>query len=66
VLISFRGKDQKGALMEASKGLLESGFEIHWARVHTWGRELDDQFFVKTRLDVEIALQDLRRKLLNH
>jgi [protein-PII] uridylyltransferase len=65
-LISFRGRDQKGALLEASKGLLAANFEIVWARVHTWGRELDDQFFVKPRRDLHPALQDLRRKLLNH
>jgi [protein-PII] uridylyltransferase len=63
-LLSFRGKDQKGALLAAGLGLLDGGFEILWARVHTWGREMDDQFFVRSRPDLHRALKDLRQKLL--
>lgn len=46
-IISFRGKDQQGALLQAARALLEEDLEIHWARVHTWGRQIDDVFGVK-------------------
>jgi [protein-PII] uridylyltransferase len=43
-VMSFRGKDQSGALAEAARALFEAGAEIRWAKVHTWGRQLDDVF----------------------
>lgn len=43
-VISFRGRDQAGALMEAARGLYELGAQIKWAKVHTWGRQIDDVF----------------------
>ena len=46
-VISFRGKDQPGALLQAASALFEQGAEIQWARVHTWGRQIDDVFGIK-------------------
>ena len=43
-VISFRGRDQSGALTEAARALFSAGVEIRWAKVHTWGRQLDDVF----------------------
>jgi [protein-PII] uridylyltransferase len=46
-IISFRGKDQPGALLQAATALAKAGGEIQWARVHTWGRQIDDVFGIK-------------------
>ena len=46
-VLSFRGKDQSGALLSAASQLLSEGAEISWARVHTWGRQIDDVFGIK-------------------
>ena len=43
-VISFRGRDQSGALTAAATALFRSGAEIRWAKVHTWGRQIDDVF----------------------
>ena len=43
-VISFRGRDQSGALTEAVRALFELGAAIRWAKVHTWGRQIDDVF----------------------
>ncbi len=48
-VISFRGRDQQGALAEAARALFEEGAEIHWAKVHTWGRQIDDVFGIAPR-----------------
>lgn len=45
-VISFRGRDQNGALAEAARALFELGLQIRWAKVHTWGRQIDDVFGV--------------------
>jgi [protein-PII] uridylyltransferase len=43
-VMSFRGRDQNGALTEAARALFEAGAAIRWAKVHTWGRQIDDVF----------------------
>lgn len=45
-IISFRGKDQKGALLAATRSLYDAGLSIKWAKVHTWGHQIDDVFAV--------------------
>lgn len=45
-ILSFRGRDQKGALVAASQALYEAGLSLKWARVHTWGQQIDDVFSV--------------------
>ncbi len=54
-IISFRGKDQQGALLQAANALLAETLEIRWARVHTWGRQIDDVFGVKPSARVTAA-----------
>lgn len=71
-VISFRGKDQAGALLAAAQALFDEGLNIRWAKVHTWGRQIDDVFGVavptvhtkSTSLGViiESLLQNLRSK----
>lgn len=45
-VLSFRGIDQPGVLLRATKAVTESGLVIRWARVLTWGRQIDDVFGV--------------------
>lgn len=60
-VISFRGRDQSGALAEAARGLFEAGVSIRWAKVHTWGRQIDDVFGVAALTDC--APDELVRRL---
>ena len=64
-VISFRGKDQTGALIEAARVLAASNLEIRWAKVHTWGRQIDDVFGVNARAGVKPvdAVREIRTKL---
>ncbi len=43
---SFRGLDKKGVLLAAAEALHSSGMQIHWAKIHTWGRQIEDIFAV--------------------
>ena len=45
-IISFRGLDQKGFLLRAATLLYEKKLSINWAKVNTWGRQVDDVFGV--------------------
>ncbi|MDZ4662189.1 MAG: HD domain-containing protein [Pseudomonadota bacterium] len=59
-VFSFRGLDQRGALINAVKALTQLGLTIRWARVLTWGRQIDDLFGValpKNKTAKEILLQ---------
>jgi [protein-PII] uridylyltransferase len=46
-VVSFRGRDSRGALLHAVEALLQEGLSILWAKVHTWGRQIDDVFGVR-------------------
>lgn len=46
-VISFRGRDFRGALLRAVAALADLGLSIQWAKVHTWGRQIDDVFGVQ-------------------
>lgn len=46
-IVSFRGLDQKGALLAAADSLYAGGMPISWAKVNTWGRRIDDVFGVQ-------------------
>lgn len=60
-IFSFRGKDQKGLLLAAANKLFDLGLSIHWAQVHTWGRQIDDIFCVGKGDDIGRILQTLRQ-----
>ena len=45
-VVSFRGRDFRGALLSAVAALADLGLSIQWAKVHTWGRQIDDVFGV--------------------
>ena len=59
-IISFRGKDRKGVLLSAASALYGNGLEVRWARVHTWGRQIDDVFCVLKTNDFVQKLQDIQ------
>lgn len=46
-IVSFQGLDQPGFLAAAATALAEQGCSIQTARVHTWGRRVDDLFHLK-------------------
>jgi [protein-PII] uridylyltransferase len=43
-IVTFRGVDRPGALLAAAQSLKVCACNIKWARVHTWGRQIDDVF----------------------
>ena len=45
-VVSFKGRDQSGALVAAARALFDEQVSVRWARVHTWGRQIDDIFGV--------------------
>lgn len=59
-LISFKGADQSGLLASAAKSLSDLGVSIKSARVHTWGRQIDDVFIVKPAGDHQQLIRELR------
>ncbi|MGE3756319.1 MAG: HD domain-containing protein [Pseudobdellovibrionaceae bacterium] len=61
-VLSFKGLDQSGLLVAASQALFEVGARIRWARVHTWGREIDDIFSIEPLKDPDKLLTNLRSK----
>lgn len=62
-IVSFRAVDQKGLLLAAAKALYDSGLSIRWARVHTWGKQVDDVFGVVKNQTSEGAITRLRESL---
>lgn len=62
-VFSFRAVDQKGLLLSAAKALHDLGLSIRWARVHTWGKQVDDVFGVAKNQDSTYALTRLRESL---
>lgn len=43
-VVSFRGRDQSGALRAAVEALYRAHAQVRWAKVHTWGRQIEDVF----------------------
>ena len=65
VVLSFRGRDRKGLLISAARALHELEMEITWAKVHTWGRQIEDIFSVQGSLDQKSLLSELEKRLLD-
>lgn len=63
-ILSFKGLDQPGCLVAAAAALAQEGMSIKSARVHTWGRQLDDLFHVEPKGDPDEVLRKLREKFL--
>ncbi|UOF02055.1 [protein-PII] uridylyltransferase family protein [Bdellovibrio reynosensis] len=61
-VISFKGPDQTGLLASAAKSLSDLGISVKSARVHTWGRQVDDVFFVKAAGEASQLIAALKEK----
>lgn len=62
-IFSFRAVDQKGLLLSAAKALHDLGLSIRWARVHTWGKQVDDVFGVHKNQNSGQILTRLKESL---
>ena len=64
-VFSFRAKDKKGLLLTAIQALHRNELQIMWAKVHTWGRQIDDIFGVlpKKNEKPEQILKKLKQQL---
>jgi [protein-PII] uridylyltransferase len=64
-ILSFQGRDFRGALLRAVDAIAGLGLSIQWAKVHTWGRQIDDVFGVlpHDQLSSEEVLNRLRSRL---
>lgn len=62
---SFRAKDKKGLLLSAIQTLHQQQLEIIWAKVHTWGRQIDDVFGVRPMqgITAKEQLAELKKQL---
>lgn len=67
-IIVFKGKDQKGMLLQAAQSLMDLGLNIKWAKVHTWGRNVDDIFgiYPQQKVDKSAILLKLRSRLIKN
>jgi [protein-PII] uridylyltransferase len=66
-VVSFRGRDQQGALLQAARALSEEGVQILWAKVHTWGRQIDDVFGISGTKEAggeKVLLEKLHTRLV--
>lgn len=63
VVLSFRGKDRPGLLVKAASVLTDEGFTIRWARVFTWGRQVDDIFGVKAISSLQARVERVTQRL---
>jgi len=63
-VLSFRGRDQRGLLLAAAQALYDLGLAIRWARVHTWGSQIDDIFCVEAKGDLQNHLRLLHEKFV--
>ncbi len=60
MLLSFRGKDQRGLLLAAAQALYGEDLEILWAKVHTWGKQVDDVFGVRAGQKASEVIERLK------
>lgn len=64
-VFSFRAKDKKGLLLSALLALYHNDLEVSWAKVHTWGRQIEDIFGVVPKKEESSTqiLKNLKRDL---
>lgn len=65
-VFSLRGRDKRGMLLAAAQALYDEDLEVLWAKVHTWGRQVDDIFSVKSQSKAEEILLRLRDKWMEN
>jgi [protein-PII] uridylyltransferase len=64
-VLSFTGKDQPGFLATATAALAASQVQILSARVHTWGRQVNDLFAIKAPENQAGSQDEAVQKLLH-
>lgn len=62
-IVSFQGLDQPGFLAAAAQALADEGCFITGARVHTWGRRVDDLFHLRPTDEGTDPVERIRRRL---
>lgn len=64
-VFSFRGLDKKGVLLAAAAALHSLGLQIRWAKIHTWGRQIEDIFAISPAQNLEASqwTQELKKRL---
>ena len=60
-VIEIRTEDTPGLLHYLTRVISEQGFNIHSARIATWGYEARDAFYISTRDGGKLSLDDLER-----
>lgn len=63
-ILSFKGKDQRGLLLAAAEALASEDLSVRWARVHTWGQQVEDIFSVRPSGEVQERLTRLRQRFV--
>ena len=65
VVVAFTGRDQSGLLLRAARALSDQRLNIRWAKVHTWGRQIQDLFAVDLPRDksTEEIIAALKQKV---
>lgn len=65
-VFSFRGTDKKGVLIAAAHAMHDLGLQIRWAKIHTWGRQVDDVFGILPPKNGSSGqwTQDLQKRLV--
>lgn len=61
-VLSFKGLDQPGCLAAAAMALADEGMNLKSARVHTWGRQIDDLFSVEPKGEASALLARLQKR----
>lgn len=61
-VVSFKGPDQNGLLAASSRALSDLNLSVKSARVHTWGRQVDDIFVVQAKGSWTDILSKLRER----
>lgn len=67
-IISFRGLDKKGVLLVAAQALHSLGLQIRWAKIHTWGRQIEDIFAITPNKQRSAGewVDDLKKRLIKN
>lgn len=63
-ILSFKGRDQRGLLANAADSLAEQSLSLRWARVHTWGNQVEDIFSVRPVGEPEALIARLRARFV--
>jgi [protein-PII] uridylyltransferase len=61
---SLRGRDQRGLLLSAARAISDLGLGLRWARVHTWGQQVEDVFGVTPLGDADEVLARLKARVI--